>query len=247
MKRLILFLCALASAVGMAAQAAPRAAAESSRVTQEELARRTQEMLDAVAGGDRRPWEKYLAEDCLYFDEKGNNMDKAALLKGLGPLPKGYSGSIRVVRVQSRMVGTTAILSYDMDEKETIYGQELSARYHATHTWMYRKGRWQIVASQVLRYYEDPAVGKEDPAKFGEYAGSYELAPGVEMGVTVEEGQLYAQRHGRAKAQLLPEAAGIFFRKGVEGRVLFRRGPDGAVEALIDRRNNEDVVWKKAR
>lgn len=243
MRRLILFVCAF----GLLAYAAPSRPAESGRITQEELVRRTQEMVDAVAGGDRRPWEKYLADDCMYFDEKGNNMDKAALLKGLAKLPKGYSGSIRVVHVQSRILGTTAILSYDMDEKETIFGQELSARYHATDTWMYRKGKWQILASQVLRYYEDPAVGKDDPAKLGEYAGSYELAPGVEMAVSLEEGQLYAQRHGRAKAQLLPEAAGIFFRKGVEGRVLFRRAQDGTVDALIDRRNNEDVVWKKVR
>ncbi len=53
------------------------------------------------------------------------------------------------------------------------------------------------------------------------------------------------QRNGR-KEQLFPETCDLFFRKGVEGRILFRRDAAGKVDALIDRRNNEDVVWRKA-
>jgi Domain of unknown function (DUF4440)/Domain of unknown function (DUF3471) len=243
-KRLLMvFICVF----GVFANAAPRPPAETSRITQEELVRRTQEMVDAVGIGDQVPWKKYLADDCMLFDERGRSMDKAALLKELAPLPKGYSGSIKIGNAQSRMEGNTAILSYDMDEKETVFGQELSARYHQTDTWMYRQGRWQVIASQVLRYYEDPAPGKADPVKFAEYTGTYQLAPGVEMTVSAEEGQLYTQRSGGAKTLLLPEAAGIFFRKGVEGRMLFRTVENGAVDALISRRNNEDVVWKKIK
>jgi hypothetical protein len=86
-------------------------------------------------------------------------------------------------------------MSYDMDETETIYGQDLRSRYHATDIWMRRNGQWQIVAGQVLRYYEDPTPGKVDGAKFSGYVGTYQLAPGK----------------------------------------------------LIDRRNNEDVVWEKVQ
>ena len=39
----------------------------------------------------------------------------------------------------------------------------------------------------------------------------------------------------------------IFFRKGVEGRILFQRARDGKIDTLIDRRNNEDVIWKKLK
>jgi hypothetical protein len=216
-------------------------------MTQDELVRRTQELVDAVGAGNQVPWQKYLADDCMLFDEKGRNMDKAALLKDLTPLPKGYSGCIKIGNAQSRMAGNTAILSYDMDEKETVFGQELTARYHQTDAWMYREGRWQVIASQVLRYYEDPAPGKVDPAKFAEYTGTYQLAPGVEMTVSAEDGQLYIQRGGGARTLLVPEAAGIFFRKGVEGRMLFHAVENGAVDALISRRNNEDVVWKKIK
>jgi len=218
-----------------------------SRITQEELVRRTQELVDAVATGNQTPWKKYFAEDCIYFDEKGKSMDKAALIADLTPLPKGSSGSITIGDAQSRIEGNVAILSYDLNEKETIYGQIMTARYHETDTWVRRNGDWQIVAAQVLRYYEDPAPGKVEPAKFSQYVGTYELAPAVQLTVTSDGKQLYRQRGDPPKEALIPEAADIFFRPGVEGRILFRAGAGGKVEVLIDRRNNEDVVWKKVK
>jgi len=67
------------------------------------------------------------------------------------------------------------------------------------------------------------------------------------MTVTSEGGHLSAQRGDRPKEELFPEAADIFFRKSVEGRRLFRYADNGKVDALIDRRNNEDVIWKKIK
>jgi len=219
--------------------------ANSGKSIETELVRNTQELFDAVAGGNQAPWQKYFADDCMYFDEKGRSMDKAALVKDITPLPAGYSGSIRIAGVKSHIEGNVAILSYDMDETETVFGQKLSARYHATDTWMFRNNKWQIVAGQVLRYYEDPAPGTIDTARLTAYAGTYELAPGVTMRVTVEDGHLYTQRGDRPRQLLIPETTNIFFRKGIEGRFLFHHGSDGKVDALMDRRNNEDVVWKR--
>lgn len=218
---------------------------EPERITQEELVRRTQELMDAVSNGDQKPFQKYFADDCMYFDEKGRNMDKTALVKDVTPLPNGYSGNIRVVHVQSRIPGHTAILSYDMDETEIIFGQELHARYRATDTWMWRDGKWQIVAGQVLRYYEDPAAGTADRELLEKAVGNYELAPGMKRTVSRDGEHLYMQRGTGQRDELIAETCGIFFRKGVEGRVLFHVNEAGRVDALIDRRNNEDVVWKK--
>jgi hypothetical protein len=152
---------------------------------------------------------------------------------------------IKIVNPKSHVEGNTAILTYDMDESETIFGQQLHARYHATDTWRYRSGKWQIAAGQVLRYYEDPAMGSVDAKSFSDYVGRYELAPGVTRTVIVDGGKLYSQRGERPREELLPETVDLYFRRGVEGRILFRRGDSGKVEALVDRRNNEDVVWKK--
>jgi ketosteroid isomerase-like protein len=216
-------------------------------ITQDELVRRTQEFLDAVPTGDRKPFEKYYADDAMIFDEKGQSMDKKTFVNDQSPLPAGDTGSIELVKPQSRILGDTAILSYDLDETETIFGQEMKARYHETDTWVRRNGEWQIVAEQVLRYYEDPAPGKADVKKYADYAGTYELAPGKTLTVSSEGTDLYSQRTDKPKQLLVPEASDIFFRKGVEGRLLFRRNEKEKVDALIDRRNNEDIVWKKTK
>ncbi len=213
-------------------------------ITQEELVHRTQELYDAVVPGNQEPWKKYYADDCIFADEKGRQMDKGKLIADIAPLPKGYSGTIKVVRPLSRIFGDTAILSYDTDEIEIIFGQHLTARYHAIDTWLRRNGIWQIVASQAMRYYEDPAVGRADPTKFADFSGTYELAEGQTRKVFIEGGNLYLERKGK-REQMLPELTDIFFRKGVEGRILFRVDANGKVDALIDRRNNEDVVWRK--
>ncbi len=223
---------------------APVSRAAEETITQDELVRRTQELYDAIVPGNQELWKKYFADDCIFADEKGRQMDKAKLIADITPLPKGYSGTIKVVHPVSRIIGDTAILSYDNDETETIFGQHLTARYHATDTWMRRNGTWQIVASQAMRYYEDPAIGRADPAKFPESSGTYELAEGQTRKVFAEGGNLFVERKGK-REQLFPETPDIFFRKGVEGRILFRTDPGGKVDALIDRRNNEDVIWKR--
>ncbi len=214
-------------------------------LTQEELVRRTQELYDAVASANQAPWKKYFADDCIFADEKGRVFDKSKLVADITPLPVGYSGTIKIENAQSRIIGNTAILSYDADETETIFGQKLKARYHVTDTWLRRNDNWQIIASQAHRYYEDPAIGTADPKKFADYIGTYELAPGQTRSIIAEGDRLFVERNGK-KEQLLPETSEIFFRKGIEGRILFRYASTGKVDTLIDRRNNEDVIWRKA-
>jgi len=213
-------------------------------LTQEELVRRTQELYDAVASANQAPWKKYFADDCIFADEKGRVFDKSKLVADITPLPVGYSGTIKIENAQSRIIGNTAILSYDADETETIFGQKLKARYHVTDTWLRRNDNWQIIASQAHRYYEDPAIGTADPKKFADYIGTYELAPGQTRSIIAEGDRLFVERNGK-KEQLLPETSEIFFRKGIEGRILFRYASTGKVDTLIDRRNNEDVIWRK--
>jgi hypothetical protein len=215
-------------------------------ITQDELIRRTQELYDAIVPGNQAPWKKYFADDSIFSDEKGRTMDKTKLVADITPVPAGYSGAIKIDKVQSRIIGDTAVLGYDANETETIFSQNLTARYHITDTWLRRNGDWQIIASQAHRYYEDPAIGKIDPKKFGDFIGIYELAPDQTRSVTAEGENLFVERKGK-KEQLFPETCDLFFCKGVEGRILFRYDAHDKVDALIDRRNNEDVVWRKTK
>ena len=184
-------------------------------ITQAELLRRTQELYDSLIPGDQTPWKKYFADDCLYHDEKGRGMDKAALVADVSPMPKGYTGAIKIVRPQSLFTGDCAILSYDLDEIETIFGQELHARYHTIDTWLHRGGDWQIAASQTMRYYEDPAAGTPDPTRWTAYAGTYEL-PGSDRKATisVEGDQLFMEKLPGKKTPLASRGGRPVFPPG---------------------------------
>jgi Domain of unknown function (DUF4440)/Domain of unknown function (DUF3471) len=220
---------------------------EAPAISEAELLHRTQQLYDAVSSGDPTPWKTYYADDAQVYDEKGRTMDKKALVADVEPLPKGYTGIIKVVHPHSIIAPGVAIMAYDCDETETIFGQELHARYHSVDTWLYRSGSWQIAASQTMRYYEDPALGTTDPKHLNDFVGVYELSPGNIRTATLEDGTLFLQRGTGAKVKLLPESGDLFFRSGVEGRVLFHRDSSGKVDALYDRRNNEDVIWKRAQ
>jgi hypothetical protein len=85
-----------------------------------------------------------------------------------------------------------------------MYGQYISAHYHPTDTLIRRNGQWQIIAGQVLRYYEDSAPGTVNAAKFADYAGTYELAPGNTLTISTDGKLLHRQRADRPKDVLIP-------------------------------------------
>ena len=241
LRRAVCCLC-LALTGPVAALASPQAPPS---IDQAELVRRTQQLYDALPPGDQLPWKSFYAEDAMIYDEKGRAMNKKELLDDVQPMPGGYSGVIKVVHPHTTFAPGVAVFAYDCDETETIFGQELHARYHSVDTWLYREGKWQIATSQTMRYYEDPALGSTDAAHLDDFKGIYELAPGNRRTVTRAGNDIFLQRGTGAKTKLLPESGDLFFRTGVEGRILFHRDASGKVDALYDRRNNEDVVWRK--
>jgi uncharacterized protein DUF4440 len=88
------------------------ALASEAAITQGELVRRTQELYDSIVSGNQIPWKKYFADDCTFSDEKGRTLDKQKLVADIVPLPPGYSGTIKIDNVISRIIGDTAVLSY---------------------------------------------------------------------------------------------------------------------------------------
>ena len=232
-------------AVPTVAIALPGTPQTSPLINEAELVHRTRQLYDAIPTGDLAPWKAYYAEDAMVYDEKGRVMNKKALLNDLQPMPAGYSGVIKLVNPHTVFAPGVAVLAYECVETETIFGEELHARYHSVDTWLYRGGKWQIAASQTMRFYEDPAVGSTDAAHLEDFTGVYELAPGERRTVTHTGSNIFLQRGTGAKVRLLPESGDLFFRPGVEGRILFHRDASGNVDALYDRRNNEDVVWRR--
>jgi hypothetical protein len=240
--RILLYVCLLGGLTSLHASSAP-----APTITEAELLRRTQQLYDSLIPGDKTPWQLYYADDAMVYDEKGRAMDKKAIVADVEPMPSGYGGTIKVVHPHTTFAPGVAVFAYECIETETIFGQELHARYHSVDTWLYRNGAWKIVTSQAMRFYEDPAAGTTDPKHLNDFVGTYELSPGSRRTVELDGTDLFIQRGNGPKIKLLPESGDLFFRTGVEGRILFHRDAADKVDALYDRRNNEDVVWKKVR
>lgn len=119
----------------------------------------TQELLDAMAPGDKAVWDRYLAPECLYAAEDGRTLTKAQLLEELSPLPPGT----------------------------------------AVSPWTRTRG----FATRI------------------------------------------GQRTGRPEEELFARDERTFFRKGSRGEKVFVRDSDGKVQRLIDRRGNNDLVWRR--
>lgn len=218
------------------------------QATEKELVRIAQELYDAIPIGNKAPWEKYVADDVIYTDENWQILTKKDLLEGLRPLPKGYSGTIRMANVQSRINGDAAVLSYRALEEEYVFGQKLAPVYLVTDTYFKRNGRWQMIASHAIVAPSERKAITLSPETYKEVAGEYELTPGVTYTVTVEGAKLMGQRSGRDKEELLPSDRNTFFRKGtVRGEKVFVRDSGGHVIAMLDRRENNDLSWKRIK
>jgi len=210
--------------------------------------RQTQELMDAIAAGDRAPWMQYLHDSIVYSAEDGRVKSKAELLEELRPLPKEIWGRLRVTDFRAFLHGTTAITNYIADEEEGYFEQVLHARYRSTDTWIQERGGWVLVASHVLALRDDPPSIQLSDAKLDEYVGIYSLTPDVTYTIRREYGALVGVRTGRAPETLKTELADCLFVPGQPRlRKVFQRDPTGRVTGFVERRESWDVRWQRVQ
>jgi hypothetical protein len=93
-----------------------------------------------------------------------------------------------------------------------------------------------------------PPARKEiqvSPQVLAKYAGTYELAPGVEVAVTVEDGRLMTQITGQPQFELFAESETKFFLRVVEAQVEFFTDANGAVTHLVIHQGGRDTKATK--
>jgi hypothetical protein len=214
-----------------------------------QLKQATQELLDAIAPGDKAVWQRHLAEGSIYADEEGRVLTKDELIKELNPIPQGYVGSIKIGDVKVLVQPGVVVLSHRDREELELYNQKIVTYFHMTNTWAKQlNGRWQLVATQVMAIPNERKPAVIDPKSLDAYVGQYELTPQVAYVITREGDKLFGQRTGRAKEELLPLCGDMFYRRGVwRGEKVFDRDAQGKVVRMLDRRENNDLVWKKVK
>ena len=79
------------------------------------------------------------------------------------------------------------------------------------------------------------------PSILEKYVGTYELAPGFSIVMTVENGQLMTQGTGQPKFPLFAESENKFFLKVVDAEVEFLQNDKGQVDSLILHQGGRDV------
>ena len=229
-------------AVGIAS-AWSASAAEAPKSLQDELLRITQSLVDALPTGNKDAWEKALVDDAVIIDEFGRIAHKADTVASIHAFPKGLSGSIELRDPHVQQYGDTAILQVEEYERETVFGQPLVVRYQSLLTFVKQAGAWKLAG------YEDVTLPTEPPKLAvagvapGDYEGSYRYAPERTWKVSSEQGELrIVTRPGAQPNTLQPIGKDVFMGSDDERNLfIFRRGADGKVNALIERRKFNDL------
>ncbi|MFI4970338.1 MAG: nuclear transport factor 2 family protein [Lysobacterales bacterium] len=225
------------------AWAAPATTAQ----TQAELVNLTRELMDALPGGNAAAWQRILADDALIVDEFGRRQNKAEIVKDIHPFPGGFSGSIEIRDPQLRLHGDTAVLQGEEYEQETVFGQQLVVRYIFSNTFVRRDGAWKLLAAIDVTLPTPPPALVVDDLRLDDYPGVYRYGPGRAFTLAIDAGALfYTTRAGSKRTRLDVVARDVFMDDGDERNLLiFRRGGNGRVVELIERRKFNDLHLKR--
>jgi ketosteroid isomerase-like protein len=225
--------------------AAPAQAADDQALAAE-LQAKSQALVDAIAPGNSAPWRSMTDPNLLFVTENNTVLGKEDLLKELTPLPKGLVGNIKVTDYQLQRHGNTAIATYISDETLDYHGQILKTKFRTTESWFQSNGEWRMISSMTLAVLNDPPAISLPSAMLDEYVGRYELTPEIHYTIRRDAGRLFGLREGGKEVELNAEAPDLFFVGGSpRSRKVFYRDPIGKVVGFGDRREGQDIKWKR--
>jgi CubicO group peptidase (beta-lactamase class C family) len=140
----------------------------------------------------------------------------------------GYRSFIMLVPEKS--LGIVAATNYDRTPIENIMDAALT----------------KSLGEEFVPANERKAISV-DPAILREYIGGYEIAPGVLLTITLEDGRLLSQGPGRPKVELFPLSETVFFLKIADVRMIFEKNGKGEVFQAIIRQGTSDMFAEKVK
>ena len=210
------------------------------------LRAKDQALIDAFAPGNRKIWDETLTSDAVYVDENGAIMPRAEFLKSLVPLGPGASGTLAIVDYQVRREGDVVLVIHKDDERENYHGIMLRAGYLTTETWLCRAGAWKLAMIHTYVEAKDPPAVPASVSTLKGYTGRYVAAPDLVWKIRLAGDHLTGQREGRTEHPLLMEAPDLLFIPGEpREKRIFHRDGQGHITGFTERREGEDIHWKR--
>jgi CubicO group peptidase (beta-lactamase class C family) len=91
----------------------------------------------------------------------------------------------------------------------------------------------------------EPKEVKVDPSVLAKYVGTYELAPGFDIDITLDGDQLYEQATGQQKFEIYPQSEKEFFLKVVDAQITFVTDSSGQATSMVLHQNGMDHEGKR--
>ncbi len=205
-----------------------------------------QSLMDAIAVGDREPWQRVMDDSCVITTEEGEVLTKKDFLKQLTPLPTGLSGSIQVTDLTVQEFADFTIARFRLNETETVFGQQLATKYRVTDTFRQQGQEWKMVASHTSVVTSDPQAQRVSTADWGSLVGRYQLIPnGWIFNVSLRQDGLYGGREGKAAKRMIPLAPNVFVLTGSLGEWIFVTDKRGPASRIVEFRKFEPLVWTR--
>lgn len=103
---------------------------------------------------------------------------------------------------------------------------------NVTHLVLYQNNQ-EMKAPRISNTVATRKEMEVSPAVLAQYPGTYELQPGFDLVITLEDGKLMSQATGQGKVQVFPETETKFFLKVTDAQIEFFRDTTGKVTYLM--------------
>jgi len=153
------------------------------------------------------------------------------------------------VDFRALVAGDTAVVSYLAIEPTPLGDQRFELRTGRLDTYVRRGGDWRLVSMSMVEPPSWPDVATIDAQLYSDYAGTYQVSPGIFVVVTNEAGHLMTAMTGQSKSELFPESPTTFFDRtdSPYARTVFERDSSGRVVAQIYRLQGQRIRAAKVK
>jgi CubicO group peptidase (beta-lactamase class C family) len=150
----------------------------------------------------------------------------------------------------SQRIGSGKFKIYPQDKSTFVFDTGLSSLHFATD----KAGVKEVLFKNRREVVKGIKTNKPIPARteisvstevMKQYAGVYEIQPGFDLTITLEDGHLMSQATGQAKVEIFPESQTKFFLKVVDAQLEFISDGDGKYNSLILYQGGRQIEGKR--